>query len=90
MSVSANVSPSAPEIGQRSHTSPPPLTGCSEEYLDADTGKTVTRLASPSTSTVTVPSPSSPLSSGSSPPAAGRPSGESAKGEGVAEDSGTR
>ena len=30
----ANVSPSAPEIGQRSQTRPPPLTGYSEEYLD--------------------------------------------------------
>ncbi len=87
----AKVSPSAPEIGQRSHTSPPPCTGYRAEYLDAVTGKGVTRLSSPSTSTVTAPSPSldSP-STGSSPPAAGRPSAESAKGEGVAEDSGTR
>lgn len=101
----ANVSPSAPEIGQRSHTRPPPLTGCRAEYLDAETGNGVTRLASPSTSTVTVPPPEpsawevppkaaapsdTTAATGSSPPAAGRPSGDSANGEGVADDSGTR
>lgn len=87
----AKVSPRAPEIGQRSHTSPPPCTGYRAEYFDAVTGNGVTRLSSPSTSTMTVPSPSlaSP-SPGSSPPAAGRPSGVNANGEGVAEDSGTR
>ncbi len=89
----AKVSPSAPEIGQRSQTSPPPFTGYRAEYLEALTGNGVTRLSSPSTSTVTaLPSPefSESPSAGSSPPAAGRPSAESAKGEGVAEDSGTR
>lgn len=35
----ANVSPSAPEIGQRSQTRPPPETGYSAEYLEAATGK---------------------------------------------------
>lgn len=40
----ANVSPSAPEIGQRSQTRPPPLTGYSAEYLEAATGNGVTRL----------------------------------------------
>ncbi len=85
------VSPSAPEIGQRSQTRPPPATGYSPEYLEAITGNGVTRLASPSISTVTVPaSPVSSSSSGSSPPAAGRPSGFRANGEGVAEESGTR
>ena len=86
----AKVSPSAPEIGQRSQTRPPPLTGCREEYLDAATGNGVTRSGSPSTSTSTGPSPAGGFSAGSSPPAAGRPSGDSAKGEGVADDSGTR
>src|SRR5688572_30792577 len=85
----AKVSPSAPEIGQRSQTRPPPATGNSAEYLEAVTGNGVTRLARPSTSTITVPSPPS-SSTGSSPPAAGRPSGVRAKGEGVAEFSGTR
>lgn len=87
----AKVSPSAPERGQRSHTSPPPATGCSAEYLEAATGNGVTLLSRPSASTVTVP-PSSPssVSTGSMPPAAGRPSGFSANGEGVADDSGTR
>ncbi len=87
----AKVSPSAPEIGQRSQTSPPPATGCSEEYLEAKTGNGVTLFSRPSTSTVTVPvSPVSWSSSGSSPPAAGRPSGFRAKGDGVAEERGTR
>ena len=88
----ANVSPSAPEMGQRSQTRPPPATGRSAEYLEAVTGNGVTRLSRPSASTVTAPpSPVSPSSAtGSSPPAAGRPSGVRAKGEGVAEDSGTR
>lgn len=88
-----NVSPSAPEIGQRSQTSPPPLTGWSAEYFDAVTGNGVTRFSSPSNSTVTV-APSTGVASGAStgsrPPAAGRPSGERANGEGVAEESGTR
>ncbi|MGH1556565.1 hypothetical protein ACRAWF_46935 [Streptomyces sp. L7] len=35
----AKVSPSAPEIGQRSQTRPPPETGYSAEYLEAETGK---------------------------------------------------
>lgn len=83
------VSPSAPEIGQRSQTRPPPATGYSAEYLEAVTGKGVTRLSRPSSSTLTAPSaPSSSI--GSRPPATGRPSGLRAKGEGVAEDSGTR
>ncbi len=86
----AKVSPSAPEIGQRSQTSPPPATGRSAEYFDADTGNGVTRLASPSTSTSAVPSAVTGASAGSRPPAAGRPSADSWKGEGVAEDSGTR
>ncbi len=87
----AKVSPSAPEIGQRSQTRPPPATGYSAEYLEAITGNGVTRIARPSASTVTVPaSPVSSSSAGSSPPAAGRPSGFRAKGEGVAELSGTR
>lgn len=85
----AKVSPSAPEIGQRSQTTPPPATGQSEEYLEAATGNGVTRLASPSTSTMAAPSSGS-ASEGSMPPAAGRPSGSSANGEGVAEESGTR
>src|SRR5690242_8740974 len=81
-----NVSPSAPEIGQRSQTRPP-RTADSEEYFDAGTGKGVTRLASPSASTTTGP----PVpSSGSRPPVTGRPSTGSANGEGVAEFSGTR
>src|SRR5262249_45136975 len=74
---------------QRSHTRPPPATGRSSEYFEAVTGNGVTRFSSPSVSTVTTPSPSS-SSSGSRPPAAGRPSGFNAKGDGVAEDSGTR
>ncbi len=86
----AKVSPSAPEIGQRSQTRPPPATGSSAEYLEAVTGNGVTRDASPSTSTVTAPPSPGSSSSGSRPPAAGRPSGFSAKGEGVADDSGTR
>ncbi|GAA4949825.1 hypothetical protein GCM10023238_15150 [Streptomyces heliomycini] len=89
-----NVSPSAPEIGQRSHTRPQPATGCSPEYLEAVTGKGVTLLSRPSASTVTVPtsppSSASSRSTGSRPPAAGRPSGLRANGEGVADDSGTR
>ena len=87
----ANVSPSAPEIGQRSHTRPP-RTAESEEYFDAGTGNGVTRLASPSASTTTGPSPAnSPAnSSGSIPPATGRPCTGSANGDGVAEFSGTR
>src|SRR5882757_11101563 len=81
------VSPRAPEIGQRSQTSPP-WTGSRAEYLDAETGKGVTRLGSPSASTTTGPSPS--LSPGSRPLPTGLPSTRSAKGEGVAELSGTR
>ncbi|CAM5721987.1 hypothetical protein SMICM304S_09060 [Streptomyces microflavus] len=81
-------------IDLRSQTRPPPLTGASAEYLEAETGNGVTRLSRPSNSTMTVdPSPVPPPSGtsiGSRPPAAGRPSGESAKGEGVAEESGTR
>lgn len=88
----AKVSPRAPEIGQRSQTRPPPLTGCSPEYFDAETGNGVTRLSSPSNSTVTVVPSTVPsgMSTGSSPPAAYRPSGSRAKGDGVAEESGTR
>ncbi len=88
----ANVSPRAPEIGQRSQTRPPPLTGRSAEYFDADTGNGVTLFSSPSNSTMTVVPSTGPsgTSTGSRPPAAGRPSGSSAKGEGVAEERGTR
>jgi hypothetical protein len=85
----AKVSPRAPEIGQRSQTSPPPATGCRAEYLDAVTGNGVTRLSRPSSSTLTAPSALS-SSTGSRPPATGRPSGLRAKGDGVAEDRGTR
>lgn len=65
------------------------MTACSDEYLDAETGNGTTRLASPSISTVGVPSPPA-SSTGSRPPAAVRPSGERANGDGVADDSGTR
>ncbi len=61
--------------------------------MEAETGNGVTRLSSPSNSTMTVDPSDTPVagtSTGSRPPAAGRPSGESAKGEGVAEESGTR
>ena len=79
----AKVSPSAPEIGQRSQTSPPPLTGCSAEYLEAVTGNGVTRLCQPLDLDQSPCRPRRPRSSaGSRPPAAGRPSGEQREGGG--------
>ena len=88
----ANVSPSAPEIGQRSQTRPPPATGCSAEYLEAGTGNgrhpalqplDLDRHRAVAVAAVV-------LGRVQAAAAAGRPSGVSANGEGVAEDSGTR
>ena len=82
----AKVWPRAPEIGQRSQSTPP-RTGAVAEYFDAVTGKGTSRLVRPSGSTVTVPSP---VASSGSRPTAGRPSTGAANGEGVSADSGTR